>query len=250
VHVRLHFRERVDSTSERAFAASSAGIAQHGDVFVAREQTAGRGRRGASWHSGPDGGLYVSVVLLPGAPPLPPAALSIAAGLATLETVHELGLARARLKWPNDVVVDRDGGEFAKLAGVLVETRGLDPAAPHYVVGVGLNVEQAAFPAELTASRAVTSLRLEGSVATLENAQERLIARLAQGLERDRLTTDALAGPFLDAARLRDVEVEVETETTLRGRVLGLSLERGLELSVAGRRAFIALEHLRQVRPL
>jgi hypothetical protein len=115
----------------------------------------------------------------------------------------------------------------------------------------GSTCEQAAFPAELlTASRAVTSLRLEGSVATLENAQERLITRLAQGLERDRLTTDALAGPFLDAARLRDVEVEVETETTLRGRVLGLSLERGLELSVAGRRAFIALEHLRQVRPL
>ncbi|NUP97348.1 MAG: ATP-binding cassette domain-containing protein [Planctomycetaceae bacterium] len=167
-----------------------------------------------------------------------------------LETVRELGLARARLKWPNDVVVDRDGGTFAKLAGVLVETRGLDPAAPHYVVGVGLNVAQTEFPAELTASRAVTSLRLEGSAATLESAQERLIGRLAHWLERDRLTTDALAGPFLDAARLRDAEVEVETETTLRGRVLGLSLERGLELALAGRRASIALEHLRQVRPL
>ena len=250
MHVRLHFHERVDSTSERAFAAISAGSARHGDVFVAREQTAGRGRRGASWHSGPDGGLYVSIVLLPGAPPLPPAALSIAAGLAALETVRELGLGSARLKWPNDVVVDRDGGTFAKLAGVLVETRGLDPAAPHYVVGVGINVGQAAFPAELTASRAVTSLRLEGSAATLENAQERLIERLAQGLERHRLTTAALAGPFLDAARLRDAEVEVETETTLRGRVLGLSLERGLELALETGRGFIALEHLRQVRPL
>ncbi len=250
MQVRVQLHERVDSTSERAFAALSAGIARHGDVFVAREQTAGRGRRGASWHSGPDGGLYVSVVLLPGAPALPPAALSIAAGLAALETVRELGLARARLKWPNDVVVDRDGGTFAKLAGVLVETRGLDPAAPHYVVGVGLNVAQTEFPAELTASRAVTSLRLEGSAATLESAQERLIGRLAHWLERDRLTTDALAGPFLDAARLRDAEVEVETETTLRGRVLGLSLERGLELALAGRRASIALEHLRQVRPL
>ena len=58
----------VDSTSERAFAALACGEARHGDVHVATAQTAGRGRRGASWSSAKDAGLYMSVVWLPPPP--------------------------------------------------------------------------------------------------------------------------------------------------------------------------------------
>ena len=116
----------VDSTSERAFAAIEDGSARHGDVHVAEAQTRGRGRLGRSWASAPGEGLYLSTVLLPGPPPLSPTALTMATGLAVHDAVRGLGVDAVRLDWPNDVVVDD-----AKLCGILVESRGLTPAAPH-----------------------------------------------------------------------------------------------------------------------
>ncbi len=256
MHLRVHHHERVDSTSERLFAALAAGTAEHGDVHVAREQTAGRGRRGATWHSAPDGGLYLSLLLLPGVPAPHPAALTMAAGIAALETARELGVASARLKWPNDVVVDRAASGPAKLAGVLVETRGLDPAAPHYVVGIGLNVAQVEFPAELLAARHVTSIALEGGAASLERAERILLARLASGLERAALESPELGARFLAAAQLEARSVCVELgERELRGRVRTLDLRRGLllepEATVGPHAAseWLPLEHIRQVRP-
>jgi len=256
VQLRVHHHERVDSTSERLFAALAAGTARHGDVHVAREQTAGRGRRGASWHSAPDGGLYLSLLLLPRAPAPHPAALTMAAGIAALEAARELGVAAARLKWPNDVVVDRAAGEPAKLAGVLVETRGLDPAAPHYVVGVGLNVAQRSFPAELRATRSVTSVALEGGDASLERAERSLLTRLSVALERSALDAPELGPRFLAAAQLHLRRVSIELgEREVRGRVQALELARGvlLELdpaSTPGQREWLPLEHIRQVRPV
>lgn len=262
----VHRHGSVDSTNERAFAALAAGTARHGDVHVAEEQSAGRGRRGASWHSTRGTGLYLSAILLPGAPPLHPAALTIAAGLAVVGAARELGVPGAHLKWPNDVVVARppdleraERAELstaparphpAKLAGILVETRGLDALRPHYVVGIGLNVAQTEFPAELRAQRAVTSLRLEGSRATLDEALACVLAGLEHWLRHVRPPAVELTEAFLDDAELRDREVELELpERSVRGRLVALSLEGGLELALAdGSRARYALEHVRQLR--
>jgi len=167
----------VDSTNERAFAALADGSALHGDAHCARQQLVGRGRRGARWASERDVGVYVSVVLTPSAP-LHPAALTMAGGLAVFDLARELGVAGARLKWPNDLVVDGEGLDAelgAKLAGVLVETRGLDPERPHYVLGVGVNVRQREFAPELVAERAVTSLLLCGVDVEVLDARERLL---------------------------------------------------------------------------
>ncbi|MBM3989222.1 MAG: biotin--[acetyl-CoA-carboxylase] ligase [Planctomycetes bacterium] len=255
VQLRVHHHERVDSTSERLFAALAAGTARHGDVHVACEQTAGRGRRGASWHSAPDGGLYLSLLLLPGAPALNPAALTMSAGLAAFETARELGVATARLKWPNDVVVDRPRSEPAKLAGVLVETRGLDLAAPHYVIGIGLNIAQRAFPPELLATRSVASVALEGGDPSLARAERDLLARLAHALEREALESPELGPRFLAAAQLHSRRVCVELgERELRGRVRALELDRGVLLELDGCSGplpyeWAPLEHIRQLRP-
>jgi biotin-(acetyl-CoA carboxylase) ligase len=54
LRLRVFEHDVVDSTSERAFEELAAGRARHGDVHIAREQTAGRGRRGASWASARD----------------------------------------------------------------------------------------------------------------------------------------------------------------------------------------------------
>jgi BirA family biotin operon repressor/biotin-[acetyl-CoA-carboxylase] ligase len=96
----------------------------------ARTQSAARGRHGRRWSSGA-GGLWVSVVL-----PLDPpgrgwSAFPLAAGLAVVTTLHRLGLDRARLRWPNDVLVGPK-----KICGILMERFTPD----RVVVGLGLNV--------------------------------------------------------------------------------------------------------------
>jgi BirA family biotin operon repressor/biotin-[acetyl-CoA-carboxylase] ligase len=146
---------RTVSTNDDLLAAARSGAAE-GRVIVAEEQTGGRGRRGRAWHSPPGANLYLSVLLRPGsasAAALPP--LSLVAGLAVAEAVAELAPEIApRLKWPNDVLV---GGR--KLAGILNEAVDCPGSGLALVVGVGLNVNQEAFPDELR--EIATSLRLE-----------------------------------------------------------------------------------------
>lgn len=247
--------DAVDSTSERAFAALEARTARHGDVHTAREQTAGRGRRGASWASARDEGLYLSVVLLPERS-AHPGALTMAGGLAAFDAARELGLGRARLKWPNDLVVDaggaRDDGDdqsSAKLAGVLVETRGLDLARPHYVLGIGVNVKQREFAAELRAQRAVTSLVLCEIDVDVARVREFVLANLARRLEQAFVEDPRLCADFAAATDIAGRALDVECgEERLAGHFVELSL-RGIVLRGAdGAERRCALEHVRAVR--
>ena len=231
----------VDSTNERAFAALEEGTAHHGDVHVARAQTAGRGRLGRTWHSAPGEGLYLSVVLLPPPPgPAHPATLTMAAGLAVLDVAHGFGVGRARLKWPNDAMVG-----CAKLAGILVESRGLEPSAPRFVVGVGLNVCQREFDAELTAERSVTSLTLEGVGAPLDVVEAALLGalgrRLGQALDGDvSLVTD-----FESALGLIGAQVRVTCGRDQRlGRLAGVDLESGVTLATPDGAQSLDLAHV------
>ena len=96
--VRLVYRAEVGSTNDVAAALASSG-ASHGTTVLAGRQTAGRGRRGRTWHSPPGAGLYLSTVLRGPQSPL----LTLLAGVAAAEAVRAgVGLA-ADLKWPNDV---------------------------------------------------------------------------------------------------------------------------------------------------
>jgi BirA family transcriptional regulator, biotin operon repressor / biotin---[acetyl-CoA-carboxylase] ligase len=210
----------VDSTQERAFAALAQGSARHGDVHLAREQRAGRGRRGNTWLSARDQGVWLSCVLLPPPPPLSPAALTMAGGLAAYGAARALlgPSAALRIKWPNDVLL-----QDAKLAGVLVETRGLDPLKPHYVLGIGLNVQRGEFPSEL---RAVSL-----GCADLASAEQALLASLASELERLLAHEPTLCARFTAALGFCGQRVQVKLSAqTLEGRLLELSLERGLVL--------------------
>ncbi len=121
------------STNDDARELARQGAA-HGTAVAARVQTAGRGRRGHVWVS-PRGSLYLSVVLRPEVPMQHFTGLPAVCALGVLDCLRgPLGLSRAALKWPNDLVVEGD-----KLAGVLVEA-GSSPQGPYAVCGVGLNV--------------------------------------------------------------------------------------------------------------
>ncbi len=196
-------------------------------MHVARGQTAGRGRLGRRWHSAADEGLYASLVLLP-APPAHAVSIdgplvTVAAGLAVFDAIRELGASDVRLKWPNDVVAND-----AKLAGVLVETRGLDPLKPHYVVGIGVNVRQLEFPPELVSERAVTSLCALGIDVSVVRARECVMESLARRIEDISHARERLAGMYLKATGLLDRGVVVRTAgEEHRGVLAGLSLEHG-----------------------
>jgi BirA family biotin operon repressor/biotin-[acetyl-CoA-carboxylase] ligase len=235
MHLRLIPHGLVDSTSERAFAAIASGEARHGDVHVASEQTAGRGRMGRSWSSPAGEGLYLSLVLLPPPPAWNPSALTMAAGLAAFDAAEALGVRGARLKWPNDLVV----GD-AKLAGVLVETRGFDAERPHYVVGLGLNVRQRSFPAELLGERRVASLALLGLDVAVEDARRAVIDALARRVDRVPLAHAELAADFLRATRLAGAAVRVQVgEVEHRGRLESVSVADGVRVrGEAGVRQF------------
>lgn len=240
---RFHYAS-TDSTSERAFAALASGRAQHGDVHVADAQTAGRGRFGRQWHSAPGEGLYLSVILLPDRPAAHAGAITVAAALAVFDAAQELGLTGAWLDWPNDLMAND-----AKLAGVLVETRGLDPKHPHYVVGIGLNVRQHQFPDELLRQQAVTSLHLLGVDADVARAERAVLDHMSRRIEQIDSTPAELEVDFVHATRLahRNVRVTVG-ETEERGQFAGFSFAAGVLLHLpGGREKRLPLEFIRSV---
>ena len=154
---------------------------------------------------------------------------------------------RQRLDWPNDVVV---GG--AKLSGVLVESRGLEPERPHYVLGIGLNVRQGGFPPELAAERAVTSLLQLGVEATVDAAAGEVLRALAPRLEQVRRDPDGLCAEFAGATGCLGRAVRVRAGARSgEGRLSGLSLAGGLVIEEPGgaSRRF-ALEHVTALEPL
>lgn len=177
---RLHLRE-TDSTNERARLLAGRG-APHGTLVTATAQSAGRGRQGRIWTAPPGRALLMSLVLRD-----PPRLLPLMAAVATAEVVGEA----ARIKWPNDVLL-----EGRKVAGILVEGR---PQEAWAVLGIGLNVavRQQDFPPELRETAAGLGLEpsaVEPTLETLLRAIERALALpSAEALEAWR-ARDALRG--------------------------------------------------------
>lgn len=124
----------IDSTNAEGFrrAASLAGPTW----ILAGVQTAGRGRRARPWSS-PQGNFHGTLVLNPQEPPETVALRSFAAALALRDALVQLtGLPQCfTLKWPNDVLCN--GG---KIAGILLESQGLNGANPVLCIGIGVNL--------------------------------------------------------------------------------------------------------------
>lgn len=165
-----HFAS-IESTNTLLLAAAAQG-APEGTVYVADEQTAGRGRGGHSWHSAPGDGLYVSVLIRPSLRLREALWISLATGLAAQTAIHQTACITVDLRWPNDMLVSKQ-----KLGGILVESSaGSGEDAPlHYaVIGIGINLNHDSFPEELYPL--ATSLKL--ITGHTQNRQLLLIALL------------------------------------------------------------------------
>ena len=171
----LHHFYKIGSTNTAAMSAAAEG-APEGSVFLAEEQTAGRGRGAHSWESARSAGIYCSVILRPALAPSDVLVLALAAGLTVGAAIEEVNQGvRADLKWPNDVLIGNK-----KVCGILTEMNAEATRVRHVVVGIGINVNQTDFPKELQTE--ATSLRLAtGS----EWSRVELAAALLKSLDRE-----------------------------------------------------------------
>jgi BirA family biotin operon repressor/biotin-[acetyl-CoA-carboxylase] ligase len=111
------------------------GSLSSGHACLAERQTAGRGRRGREWVSPFARNIYLSLYWRFEMSPALLSGLGLAMGVAVMRTLRQLGIADARLKWPNDVL-----WQGRKLAGILLEMSGESGGPYHVVIGVGMNV--------------------------------------------------------------------------------------------------------------
>jgi BirA family transcriptional regulator, biotin operon repressor / biotin---[acetyl-CoA-carboxylase] ligase len=152
----------------------------HGTIILARRQTAGRGQYGRSWHSQPDQGIWISVLLFPPAEICQPAMLTAWAAVAVRRTIHSTINRDSQIKWPNDVLIDSK-----KVCGILLEAGPTkDPKYPLAVVtGIGLNLFQTKAQFEEAGLMQATSLVLAtmDEAISLEATRDRLIMELDEG---------------------------------------------------------------------
>lgn len=189
----------VTSTNDLALRLAAHG-APDGTIVIADQQTAGRGRAGHVWFSPPGAGAYVTMLLRPGADRAAdwPRWLTLAAGVALAEGILSVTGLPVRIKWPNDlVVVPEMGGRRAaaraplrgsrKLGGVLAEAQTSGARLDAVVVGYGVNVGLATYPAEISAR--TTSLEAElGRPVDRALVVAGTLGSLAQWVHRLRIT--------------------------------------------------------------
>jgi BirA family biotin operon repressor/biotin-[acetyl-CoA-carboxylase] ligase len=171
----IHHFYKIGSTNTAAMAAAADGIAE-GSVFLAEEQTAGRGRGSNTWDSARSAGIYCSVVLRPPLPPSDVLVISLASGLAVHAAITRVNeTVSVDLKWPNDVLI---AGK--KVCGILTEMHAEVTRVRHVVVGIGINVNHTSFPKELE-SEAISLRMATGS----ECSRVDLTAALLKSLDRE-----------------------------------------------------------------
>ena len=134
----------VKSTDSTNLLAKRESNLDDGTVFMADEQTQGRGRNGKIWISQNNEGLWMSILLKPDINPEKLSALTLIAGLCVVKTLREKYDADAFIKWPNDIVLSKK-----KLGGILCEAAFSDGLLSYAVVGIGINLFQESFDDEI-----------------------------------------------------------------------------------------------------
>jgi BirA family biotin operon repressor/biotin-[acetyl-CoA-carboxylase] ligase len=207
----VEYRASTGSTNDLALQEELVDGEGWGWLYVADEQTAGRGRRGNAWWAG-EGALTFSLVVDAerfGLSPESWSLLPLATGLAVRDVVAaELPDAGVSVKWPNDVYLNA-----RKVAGILVEQR--NDCASRLVVGVGVNVNtaMAGAPDEI-ADAAVSLLGASGREHDLVELLGGILLRMEMHLRRA-------------AEDAQELVARLNTHSYLTGRRVRLDLDSG-----------------------
>lgn len=151
---KLKFYQEIDSTNT-VLKKIATDNAPEGTVVLADVQSAGRGRRGRTWMSAPNKGIWMSVLLRPNLHPSQVQTLTLMASVAVVRALESFDVKGLGIKWPNDILIDGK-----KVCGILTELSAEAERVEWVVLGIGLNVNhlESDFPSELKSI--ATSLRL------------------------------------------------------------------------------------------
>ena len=167
-------------------------------VAIARKQTAGRGRLERAWYSPDSGGLWMSLLLHPTLLPDQAQLLTLTSAVSVAEAIRGLGID-CYIKWPNDIL----SADHRKLVGIRCEMRADMETVYWLVVGIGVNVNNRDFPAELNQTAACLSQLNGDRDLDLSTVAAAILDRIAQNYDllcsgrfsviRDKWTKMALA---------------------------------------------------------
>lgn len=143
----------VDSTNEEIKRCAANGE-ESGLIIAADEQTAGKGRLGRVWQSQAGEGIYFSLLIRPDLPPSDISSITLAAGYAVCIAIREYTNCDAKIKWPNDIIINNK-----KVCGILTEMAAQSDRLDFVATGIGINANNAEFPEEIKSK--ATSLFLE-----------------------------------------------------------------------------------------
>lgn len=211
--------DEIDSTNTKAKELAEQGYPS-GTLIVADRQIAGRGRRGRSWDSPAGIGIFMTLLLKPDINPNNASMLTLVAALATAQAISDVTGAEAKIKWPNDIVINGK-----KVCGILTEMSAQFDYINHIVIGIGINVHNESFPEEIRET--ASSLLLE-SGKRIHRAD--LIARFLERFEASYaifLQTEDLEGLMKDYnALLVNIQKQVrilDPKEPFEGKAIGIT---------------------------
>ena len=144
-HFKIISLDNVKSTNDFAMQRLKNNEAQNGDIIVAKFQDNGRGQFDNSWFSSPGNNLLVSIIckdIQINASQLP--LLNMLVSLAVYNVLNNFFSDKTTIKWPNDILVDEQ-----KMAGILIETTLAGQRVKNAIIGIGVNINEEIFPANL-----------------------------------------------------------------------------------------------------
>lgn len=171
----IHYQDEMGSTNNVLLELGDKG-ASEGTVVLADRQTAGRGRLDRNWISPPDSNLYISILFRPEIAAIEASLFTLIASLALKEVIEHLGLDEARIKWPNDILIDGK-----KVAGVLTEMRPRREVVEFIVVGIGVNVN-------------MSREDMKNQMGSVSNNSTSIMEHLGKEIDRAKFAADLLLG--------------------------------------------------------
>jgi len=142
---KIHYFPKIGSTMDAARELAKKGAAE-GTIVIAEAQTSGRGRLSREWLS-PEGGIYFTLILRPRISPAYAPRINLMASIAVAATIRKLFGLNAKLKWPNDVLI-----EGKKVCGILAEMDAEMDVVNFVNVGIGINANTSVPQFEKTAT--------------------------------------------------------------------------------------------------
>ena len=205
-------QDEVESTNDEALKEIILGEGLSGNIYIAEFQTSGRGRGGNQWFCTAGEGLLFSLIVDPDVSPSLWYRMSLAAGLAIVDVLRDLGL-EAMMKWPNDIYI-----KDKKLGGILIER-----VNDLLIVGIGINVNLREFPEEV-AERATSLSRLLGEDVSREVLLSEIVSAIYKygSMIGDGFGT--LLERVMECFYLKDERVSmIVNGQTLIGEVIGMN---------------------------